>query len=169
MVRGAIHFDIRDHPINLYDSPLLALIINPYIGNYKVGRTLVDSGSGLNLLFTSLGLPRKHLLLIKEPFSLEKIDLPVILQEGNNTRSEFPRFEVVDFDSAYNYILGWPFHKKFMVVAQFAYSVLKVPGPKGSITIHGDLKGAVACDIKTIDLIRQYRQSPMDLAEPPAK
>lgn len=72
MVRGAIHFDIQDHPVNLYDGPLLPLIIKPYIGNYKVGQTLVDGGSGLNLLFAnvydSLGLPKKHLLLIKEPF-----------------------------------------------------------------------------------------------------
>lgn len=56
-----------------------------------------------------------------------------------------------------------------MAVAHFAYSVLKVPGPQGPMTIHGDRKGAVAYDIKTLDLIRQYRQSPMDPAEPPAK
>ena len=67
-----IQFDIRDHPVNLYDGPLLPLIIKPYIGNYKVDRTLVDNGSGLNLLFAtaydSLGLPRKTLILVKEPF-----------------------------------------------------------------------------------------------------
>jgi len=67
-----IQFDIRDHLVNLYDGPLLPLIIKPYISNYKVGQTLVDSGSGLNLLFAtaydSLGLPRKTLRLVKEPF-----------------------------------------------------------------------------------------------------
>ncbi|CAD6264288.1 unnamed protein product [Miscanthus lutarioriparius] len=30
-----ILFDLRDHPLNLYDGPLLLLVIQPYIGNYK--------------------------------------------------------------------------------------------------------------------------------------
>ena len=106
--------------MNLYDGPLLPLNIKPYIGNYKVSRTLIDSGSGLNLLFAntydSLGLPKKHLLPVKEPFygimlgmsvyPLGRIDQQVILKEGENTRSEFLTFEVVDFDLAYNCILG---------------------------------------------------------------
>lgn len=170
-----IHFDVRDHPVNLYDGPLLPLIIKPYIGNYKVGQTLVDSGSSLNLLFTntydSLGLPRKHLLPVKEPFygimpgmsayPLRRINLQVTHQEGENTRSEFLTLKVADFDLAYNCILGQPyFLKKFMAVAHFAYLVLKVPGPRGPMTIHGDHKGAVACDMKTLNMIRQYKQVP---------
>ena len=165
-----IQFDIRDHTLNLYDGPLLPLIINPYIGNYMVGRTLIDSGSDLNLLFANmynnLGLPRKCLLPVREPFygimpgisayPHRRINLQVTLREGENTRSEFLMFEVVDFDSAYNCILGQPFLKKFMAVAHFAYSVLKVPGPRGLMTIHGDRKGAVSCDMKTLDMIRQY-------------
>ena len=65
-------------------------------------------------------------------------------------------FELVDFDSAYNCILGRPFLKKFMAVAHFAYSILKVPGPHGPMTIRGDYKGSIAYDMKTLDLIRQY-------------
>ena len=144
------------------------LIIKPYIRNYKVGRTLIDSGSGLNLLFANaydnLGLPRKPLLPIKEPFyvimpgmsayPLGRIDLQVTLREGENTRSEFLTFKVADFESAYNCILGRPFLKKFMAVAHFAYLVLKVPGPHGPMAIHGDRKGTVAYDMKTLDMIR---------------
>jgi hypothetical protein len=98
---------------------LLPLIIEPYNGNYKVYQTLIDSGSSLNLLFANrydnLGLPRKRLLLIREPFyalmssmlayPLGRIDLQVILREGENTRSEFLTFEVADFELAYNSIL----------------------------------------------------------------
>ena len=128
-----MQFYIWDHPINLYDGPLLPLNRKPYIRNYKVGRTVIDSGSGLNLLFANaydnLGLPRKCLLSIKEPFyeimpgmsayPLGRINLQVTLREGENTRSKFLMFELVDFDSAYNCILGRPFLKKFMVVAHF--------------------------------------------------
>ena len=167
----------------MYDSPLLSLIIKPYIRNYKVGRTLIDSSSGLNLLFANaynnLGLPKKHLLPVKEPFygilpgmstfPLGRIDLQVTLREGENTRSKFLTFEIVDFESAYNCILGRLFLKKFMVVGHFAYSILKVPGPRGPMTIHGDLKDAVTCDMKTLDMIRQYAQVLVDPKEPPAK
>ena len=138
-------FNLRDHPLNLYDGPLLPLFIKPYIRNYKVGRTLIDSGSALNLLFVNtydkLALPRKALIPFKEPFygimpgmlayPLGRIDLQVTLQEGKNLRSEILTFEVADFESTYNCILGRPFLKKFIVVAHFAYSVLKVPRPHG--------------------------------------
>lgn len=157
--------------MNLYEGPLLPLVIKPYISNYKVGQTLIDSGSALNLLFAStfdhLGIPRKNLIPVQEPFygimpgmaayPLRRIDLQVTPAEGNNLMSEFLSFEVADFDSAYNCILGRPFLKKFMAVAHFAYSALKVPGPKGPITIYGDQKGAATYSLKTLDMIMQYK------------
>jgi hypothetical protein len=89
---------------------LLPLIIKPYIGNYKVGRTLIDSSGGLNLLFTNtydnLGLPRKRLLPVRKPFygimsgmsayPLGRIDLQVTLRGGENTRSELLTFKVAN-------------------------------------------------------------------------
>ena len=89
-------------------------------------------------------------------YPLRRINLQVTLREGKNTRSEFLTFEVADFDSAYKCILGRPFLKKFMVVAHFAYSVLKVLGPRGLMTIHGDRKGTITYDMETLDMIRQY-------------
>ena len=59
--------------------------------------------------------------------------------------------------------------KKFMAVAHFAYSVLKVPGPHGPLTIYGDRKGALACNMKTLDLIKQFRKVLVDPARPPPK
>jgi hypothetical protein len=61
------------------------------------------------------------------------------------------------------------FLKKFMDVSHFAYSVLKVTGPHGPLTIYGDRKGAVAYDMKTLNLIKQFRQVLADPAEPPPK
>ncbi|CAD6233433.1 unnamed protein product [Miscanthus lutarioriparius] len=123
-----ILFNLRDHPLNLYDGPLLPLVIKPYIRNYKV-----------------------------------------TLQDGENLRSEILTFEVADYESAYNCILGRPFLKKFMATAHFAYSVLKESGPHGPLTIYGDRKGAVTYDMKTLGLIKQFRRVLTDLAEPPSK
>ena len=78
-------------------------------------------------------------------------------------------FEVANFESVYSFILRWPFLKKFMAVAHFAYSVLKVPGPRGLMTIHGDRKGAIAFDKETLDMIKQYAQVPVDPKQPPDK
>ena len=77
-------------------------------------------------------------------YPLGRIDLQVTLREGENTRSKFLTFEIVDFESAYNCILGRLFLKKFMAVTHFANSVLKVPGPRGPMTIYDDRKGAAA-------------------------
>ena len=87
-------------------------------------------------------------------YAIERIDLQVTLQEGNNLRSEILTFEVADFESAYNCILGQSFLKKFMCVAHFAYLVLKVPGPYGLLTVYGGRKGIVACYMKSFDLIK---------------
>ena len=87
-------------------------------------------------------------------YPLGRIDQQVILKEGENTRSEFLTFEIIDFESSYNCILGRPFLKKFMVVAHFVYSILKVPDPHGPMTIYSDCQGAVACDMKTLDMIK---------------
>ena len=89
-------------------------------------------------------------------YPLGRIDLQVTLREGKNTRSKFLTFEVADFDSVYNCILGRPFLKNFIAVSHFAYSVLKVPGPRGPMTIRGDQKGVVTYDMKALDMIKQY-------------
>jgi hypothetical protein len=44
-------------------------------------------------------------------------------------------FEVVSFDIGYNYILERSCLLKFMAVIHTAYATMKMPGPKGIITI----------------------------------
>jgi hypothetical protein len=48
--------------------------------------------------------------------------------------------EIVDFPGAYHAILGRPCYAKFMVVLNYTYLKLKMPGPHGIITIGGDLQ-----------------------------
>jgi hypothetical protein len=47
-------------------------------------------------------------------------------------------FEVASFDIGYNCILGRHFILKFMVVIHTAYATIKMPGPKGVITLKLD-------------------------------
>ena len=54
-------------------------------------------------------------------------------------------FEVVDFQSAYHAILGRPAYARFMARPCYVYLKLKMPGPKGVITITGSRKKAEEC------------------------
>jgi hypothetical protein len=57
---------------------------------------------------------------------------------GDNKRKEILTFEVASFEIGYNCILGRPFLLKFMAVIHTAYATMKMPGPKGIITIKFD-------------------------------
>jgi hypothetical protein len=59
-------------------------------------------------------------------------------------------FEVASFNIGYNCILGRPFLLKFMAVNDTGYVTLKMPGPKGMITIKADQHDAIACENETL-------------------
>ena len=66
---------------------------------------------------------------------LGQIDLPVIFRGPSNYRMETLTFEVVGFHRTYHAILGRPCNVKFMVVPNYTYLKLKMPGLGGVITI----------------------------------
>ncbi|KAK1647589.1 hypothetical protein QYE76_065394 [Lolium multiflorum] len=53
-------------------------------------------------------------------------------------RMENVEFEVVDLVSPYHALMGRPALTKFMAVPHYGYLKMKLPGPKGVITIAGD-------------------------------
>jgi hypothetical protein len=55
-------------------------------------------------------------------------------------------FELASFDIGYNCILGRPFLLKFMVVIHTAYTTVKMPGPRGVITLKLDQRDALSCE-----------------------
>nr|AAW56896.1 putative polyprotein [Oryza sativa Japonica Group] len=77
-------------------------------------------------------------------------------------------FDVVEFDTAYNAIIGRTALAKFMAASHYAYQVLKMPGPKGTITIQGNAKLAVQCDKRSLDMV-EHTPSPPATTEPPKK
>jgi hypothetical protein len=58
---------------------------------------------------------------------------------------EMLTFKVTSFDIGYNCILMWSFLLKFMAIIHTAYATMKMPGPKGVITIKADQRDALAC------------------------
>jgi hypothetical protein len=55
------------------------------------------------------------------------------------------QFEVSNFETAYNTFLRLPTLYRFMMIPHYAYLVLKLPGPRGVISIRGDVKWAFDC------------------------
>jgi hypothetical protein len=74
-----------------------------------------------------------------------KIRIDVMFGSRDNCRVESILFEVVDLDSPYHVLLGRPALAKFMASTHVAYLKMKMPGPRGVITIIGDYKHSMAC------------------------
>jgi hypothetical protein len=52
----------------------------------------------------------------------------------------------MDWTLQYHAILGRPAFAKFMAVPHYAYLTLKIPGPKGTITVQGSFEVSNTCD-----------------------
>jgi hypothetical protein len=73
-----------------------------------------------------------------------------ILWDMENKRREMLTFEVASFNIGYNCILGRSFLLKFMVVIHTAYATIKMPSPRGVITLKSDQRDALACENATL-------------------
>jgi hypothetical protein len=109
----------------------------------------MDGGSGINVLYVST-LDSMGILWFRlypsptsfhgvvpgmEALPIGQIDLLVIFGTLWNFRTETLTFEVVGFSGTYHAIFGRPAYAKFMVVPNYMYLKLKIPGPKGVITM----------------------------------
>jgi hypothetical protein len=110
----------------------------------KLNKVLIDGGSGQNILFTKtlkkMKLDITHMLTKSTlPFygivpgntaiPLGSVVLPVTFGESwDNYRTEYIKFEVTDFETSYNAILGRPAIAKFMAVPHYTYLALKPSG-----------------------------------------
>ncbi|KAI4985305.1 hypothetical protein ZWY2020_017935 [Hordeum vulgare] len=125
----------------------------------RLRKVLMDGGSGLNIMYADtlkgMGIPMYKLSESSMQFhgvvpgrkakSLGQIALDVVFGSDKNFRKERLTFEVVDFQSAYHAILGRPAYARFMARPCYVYLKLKMPGPKGVITVIGNRQRAKEC------------------------
>jgi hypothetical protein len=147
-----ISFGPKNHPTTELSNRNLPFIVKLLIGRHKVTKTLIDNGASLKLImrktFIEMGLSLAELIPVHDTFHgiipgqsstpIGCIDLEVSYGSGDNKRREMLTFEVTSFDIGYNCILGKPFLLKFMTVIHIVYATIKMPGPKGVITIKTD-------------------------------
>jgi hypothetical protein len=114
----------------------------------------MDVGSGINLIYANT-LRAMHIPLeFLKPtdcsfhgivpgsanYPLGLIALDVCFGNHQNYRKEKLDFEVMDWPSQYHAILWWPAFLQFMKVPHYTYLVLKMPEPRGIITVKGSFK-----------------------------
>jgi hypothetical protein len=138
------------------------------VAGSRLNKVLIDGRSGLNVLFAKtlkkMGLDITNMLTKSNtPFygivpsnpaiPLGSVVLPVTFGESqDNYRTEYVKFEVVDFETSYHAILGRPAIAKFMAVPHYTYLVLKMPSPAGVLSLQGDLKISHDCDTEAVEI-----------------
>jgi hypothetical protein len=163
-----ITFSRADQWTSFSEPERFPLVLKPVVAGSRLNEMLIDGVSGLNILFTKtlkkMKLDITHMLTKStSPFygiipgnatiSLGSVVLPVTFGETReNYRSEYMKFEVVDFETSYHAILGRPAIAKFMVVPHYTYLVLKMPSPAGVLSLQGDLKISFDCDTEAVEL-----------------
>jgi hypothetical protein len=134
------------------------MVLKAQIGGYDIERVFMDAGSGINLIYARILKAMCISLTSLKPtdcsfhrivpgaanYPLGRIELDVCF--GSSVRREKLEFKVMDWPSQYHAILGRPAFAKFMAVPHYAYLALKIPGPKGTITIQGSFEVANTCD-----------------------
>jgi hypothetical protein len=85
--------------------------------------------------------------------------LPVCFGTPSNFRKETLTFEVVGFRGTYHTVLGRPCYAKFMAVPNYTYLKLKMPGPKGVITVGPMYRHAYECDVECMEYTEALAES----------
>jgi hypothetical protein len=139
----------------------------------------MDGGSNLNIIYVeTLGLLQIVLSSIRAgatPFHgiipgkrvqpLGQLDLPVYFGTPSNFRKETLMFEVVGFRGTYHAVLGRPCYAKFMVVPNYTYLKLKMPGPNGVITVGSTYRHAYECDVECVEYVEALAESKALIAD----
>jgi hypothetical protein len=147
-----ITFSRADHSVHIPDPSSYLLVVKPIIEGAILTQTLIDGGSGLNVIFVDtlkkMDFDFKRLTECDEPFfgimpgkaayPMGRVSLPVTFGTEENFCMEYLGFEVVDFKSSYHAILGHPMLAKFMAIPHYTYLVLKMSAPNGVLTVYGD-------------------------------
>ncbi|KAK8454893.1 hypothetical protein SEVIR_4G048350v4 [Setaria viridis] len=149
-----ITFSRKDHWTSLSEPEQYPLVLDPIVTGSRLTKVLIDGGSDLNVLFAKtlrkMGLDITDMLTsTNSPFygvvpgnatvPLDQVVLPATFGTKEHYQTKYIRFEVTDFETSYHAILGKPALAKFMTILHYVDLVLKMSGPKGVLSLRGDL------------------------------
>ena len=149
------------------------MVLDPIIDGFHLTRVLMDGGSSLNLLYQDtvrkMGIDPSRIKPTKTTFKgvipgveancTGSVTLEVVFGSPDNFRSEELIFYIVPFRSGYHALLGRTAFAKFNAVPHYAYLKLKMPGPRGVITINGNTERSLRTEEHTAALAAEVQSS----------
>jgi hypothetical protein len=174
-----ITFDQGDHPDCVPSPGKYPLVVDPVIGNARLTKVLMDGGSSLNIIYAETlrlleiilstiragAVPFHRIIPGKRVQPLGQLDLLVCFGTPSNFRRETLTFEVVEFRGTYHAVLGRLCYAKFMVVPNYTYLKLKMPGPNGVITVGSMYRHAYECDMECVEYAEALAESEALIAD----
>ena len=85
--------------------------------------------------------------------------LKVVFGSPDNFQNEELIFDIVPFRSGYHALLGRTAFAKFNAVPHYAYLKLKMPGPRGVITVNGNTERSLRMEEDTAALAVEVQSS----------
>ena len=133
----------------------------------------MDDGSSLNLLYQDtvrkMGIDPSRIKPTKTTFKgvipgveahyTSSITLEVVFGSPDNFRSEELIFDIVSFHSGYHELLGRTAFARFNAVPHYAYLKLKMPGPRGVITVNGNTERSLRTEEHTATVAAEAQSS----------
>ena len=96
---------------------------------------------------------------VDSPHCTGSVTLEVVFGSPDNLRSKELIFDIVPFRSGYHALLGRTAFAKFNTVPHYAYLKLKMPGPRGVITVNGNTERSLRTEEHTAALAAEVQSS----------
>ena len=130
------------------------MVLDPIIDRYCLTRVLMDGGSSLNLIYedtvrrmrinpsriSQSNTTFEGVIPGIEAYGRGSVVLEVTFGSPGNSRSEELLFNIAPFQSGYHALLGRTAFARFNALPHYGYVTLKMPGPRGVITVSGITK-----------------------------
>ena len=127
------------------------MVLDLIINRYHLTPVLMDGGSSLNLIYQDtvrrMGIDSSRISQSNttfegvipgvEAYGKGSVVLEVTFAPPGNSRSEELLFIITPFQSDYHALLGRTAFARFNELPHYGYLTLKMPGPRGVITISG--------------------------------
>jgi hypothetical protein len=161
-----ITFSRVNHGVHNPDPGSYPLVVKPIVEGALLPQTLIDGGSGLNVIFvntltkmdfdfkmpTECDKPFFRIVPGKAAYPMGRVSLSVTFGTKENFCTEYISFEVADFKSSYHAILDRPMLARFMAIPHYTYLVLKMPDPHAVLTVYSDLLVLFKCDNDALEI-----------------
>ena len=165
-----ITFDRRDYPTSIRHGGSAALVLDPIIDGYHLTRVLMDGGSSLNLIYQDtvrkMGIDPTRISQSNTTFKgvipgpearcTGSLVLEVVFSSPDNFRSEKLTFDIAPFRSGYQALLGRTAFARFNAVPHYASLKLKMPGPRGIITVSGNIERSLRAEERVAALAAEH-------------